>query len=229
MKLSDLPPGYGELRVPQHSLEGESSVLSGLLLDNEAWDRVGDLLTDQDFYRSEHKLIYGAIGVLVTSNKQADVITVYEYLQKNGQSEDAGGLSYLNTLAQYIPSANNIRRYAEIVHERSILRRLAKAGNDIATASFAADGKPVREVLDAAEQQVMAIGESNGRTEEGFKDLDSVVVSVIDRISALAEDPSLGLGLTSGFTDLDRMTSGFAPGDLVIIGGRPGSGKTSLG
>lgn len=228
MNLSDLPPGYGELRVPQHSLEGESSVLSGLLLDNAAWDQVGDLLLDTDFYRAEHKLIYAAIGTLLTANKQADVITVYEHLQKHGKAEDVGGLVYLNTLAQYVPSASNIRRYAEIVHERSILRRLAKAGNEIAAASFAADGKPVREVLDAAEQQVMSIGESNGRTEEGFKDLDSIVVSVIDRISALAEDPSLGLGLTTGFADLDRMTSGFGPGDLVIVGGRPGSGKTAL-
>ena len=99
-------------------MEAESSVLGGLLLDNSAWDRVGDLLVDQDFYRAEHKLIYASVGALINATKPADVITVFEHLHNQGKADDVGGLSYLNNLAQYVPSAANIRRYAEIVRER---------------------------------------------------------------------------------------------------------------
>ena len=113
-----------QLRIPPHSIEAESSVLGGLLLDNGAWDRVGDLLNDSDFYRYEHRLIYSAMNTLINASKPADVITVYEHLQSLGNSEEVGGLVYLNSLAQYVPSASNIRRYAEIVRERSILRKL---------------------------------------------------------------------------------------------------------
>ena len=115
-----------QLRIPPHSIEGESSVLGGLLLDNSAWDRVADLLSDQDFYRREHQLIYAAVKKLMDTSKPADVITVYEHLQNLGNADEVGGLGYLNALAQYVPSAANIRRYAEIVRERSILRKLVK-------------------------------------------------------------------------------------------------------
>ena len=125
-----------QLRVPPHSVEAESSVLGGLLLDNTAWDRMGDLLVDTDFYRHEHQLIYAAITSLVNSSKPADVITVSEQLQNQGKSEGMGGLAYLNSLAQYVPSASNIRRYAEIVRERSILRKLVTASDEIATNAF---------------------------------------------------------------------------------------------
>ena len=146
-------PGYSsdkqiaQLRIPPHSIEGESSVLGGLLLDNNAWDRVGDLLTDQDFYRAEHKLIYAAVGALINATKPADVITVYEHLQNQGKADEIGGLSYLNSLAQYVPSASNIRRYAEIVRERAILRKLLTASDEIATQAFNPKGKPVDEIL----------------------------------------------------------------------------------
>ena len=122
-----------QLRIPPHSIEAESSVLGGLLLDNGAWDRRGDLLVDGDFYRHEHKLIYAAIGGLINASKPADVITVFEQLQNLGKADDIGGLVYLNSLAQYVPSASNIRRYAEIVRERSILRKLVSAADEIAT------------------------------------------------------------------------------------------------
>src|SRR5688500_13689928 len=128
------------LRVPPHSIEAEQSVLGGLLLDNGAWDRVGDLLTDGDFYRYEHRLIYAAIGALINATRPADVITVYEHLQNLGKSEEVGGLTYLNALAQYVPSAANIRRYAEIVRERAILRKLVSASDEIATAAFNTQG-----------------------------------------------------------------------------------------
>ncbi|MDO8770883.1 MAG: DnaB-like helicase N-terminal domain-containing protein, partial [Burkholderiaceae bacterium] len=145
------------LRIPPHSVEGESSVLGGLLLDNGAWDRVGDLLVDEDFYRYEHKLIYAAVGALINATKPADVITVYEHLQNQGKAEDIGGLGYLNSLAQYVPSAGNIRRYAEIVRERSILRKLVAASDEIATHAFNPQGKAVAMILDDAEQKIFKI------------------------------------------------------------------------
>ncbi|MCX7255198.1 MAG: replicative DNA helicase, partial [Polaromonas sp.] len=156
--------GYGadrqiaQLRIPPHSIEGESSVLGGLLLDNTAWDRVGDLLADQDFYRHEHQLIYAAIGKLINDSKPADIITVYERLQSQGKAEEVGGLGYLNALAQYVPSAGNIRRYAEIVRERSILRKLVAASDEIATNAFNPQGKAVTAILDEAEQKILNIG-----------------------------------------------------------------------
>jgi replicative DNA helicase len=137
-----------QLRVPPHSIEAESSVLGGLLLDNSAWDRMGDLLIDNDFYRHEHKLIFGAIAALINGSKPADVITVYEHLQNQGKSEGMGGLAYLNSLAQYVPSASNIRRYAEIVRERSILRKLVTASDEIATNAFSPQGRAVEKILD---------------------------------------------------------------------------------
>lgn len=134
-------PQINQLRVPPHSIEAESSVLGGLLLDNAAWDRVADLVNDSDFYRYEHRLTYSAIATLVNASKPADVVTVYEHLQNLGKAEEAGGLAYLNSLAQYVPSAANIRRYAEIVRERAILRKLIAASDEIATAAFNTQGR----------------------------------------------------------------------------------------
>ena len=146
-----------QLRVPPHSIEGESSVLGGLLLDNEAWDRVGDVLVDDDFYRYEHRLIYATIGALINGNKPADVITVFEQLQSQGKAEEIGGLAYLNSLAQYVPSASNIRRYAEIVRDRSILRKLVTASDEIATNAFNPKGRLVSEIVDESEQKIFCL------------------------------------------------------------------------
>ena len=152
-----------QLRIPPHSIEAESSVLGGILLDNAAWDRVGDLLVDSDFYRYEHRLIFGAIAALVNASKPADVITVYEHLQNQGKGEETGGLSYLNSLAQYVPSAGNIRRYGEIVRERSIMRRLVTVGNDIADSAVTPSGKDVSQLLDEAESKVFEIAEAGAK------------------------------------------------------------------
>ncbi len=225
------PSGYGadrqiaQLRIPPHSIEGESSVLGGLLLDNTAWDRVGDLLADQDFYRHEHQLIYAAIGVLINASKPADIITVYERLQSLGKAEEIGGLAYLNALAQYVPSAGNIRRYAEIVRERSILRKLVAASDEIATNAFNPQGKAVTAILDEAEQKILNIGEQGGRSQQGFQSMHTLVGDLLDRVTEMAENPNEVTGVASGFHDLDRMTSGFQPGDLVILAARPSMGK----
>ena len=217
-----------QLRVPPHSMESESSVLGGLLLDNNAWERVGDLLVEGDFYRHEHKLIYEAIGKLINASKPADVITVYEHLQSMGKAEEVGGLLYLNQLAQYVPSATNIRRYAEIVRERSILRKLVTASDEIATNAFNPQGKTVERILDEAERQILAIGEEGSRMKQGFQSLDTLVVDLLDRVQEMADNPMDVTGVPTGFVDLDRMTSGLQAGDLVVLAARPSMGKTSF-
>jgi replicative DNA helicase len=217
-----------KLRVPPHSIEAESSVLGGLLLDNGAWDRVGDLLVDNDFYRHEHKLIYAAIGALINASKPADVITVNEYLQNQGKADEMGGLGYLNSLAQYVPSASNIRRYAEIVRERSILRKLVSASDEIATNAFNPQGKAIDRILDEAEQKIFNIGEEGSRMKQGFQSMDTLVVELLDRVQEMADNPNDITGVPTGFYDLDRMTSGLQPGDMVVLAARPSMGKTAF-
>jgi len=217
-----------QLRIPPHSIEAESSVLGGLLLDNAAWDRVGDLVSDRDFYRYEHRLIYAAIGALINASKPADVITVFEQLQNQGKAEELGGLTYLNSLAQYVPSAGNIRRYAEIVRERSILRKLVSASEEIATNAFNPKGRPVAAILDESEQKIFNIGEEGARTKQGFQAMDTLVVDLLDRVQEMADNPNDVTGVPTGFYDLDRMTAGFQAGDLIVLAARPSMGKTAL-
>jgi replicative DNA helicase len=217
-----------QLRIPPHSIEGESSVLGGLLLDNEAWDRVGDILQDSDFYRYEHKLIYAAIGALVNGSKPADVITVYEHLQNQGKAEEIGGLTYLNSLAQYVPSASNIRRYAEIVRDRAILRKLVSASDEIATNAFNPKGRPVADIVDESEQKIFNIGEQGKRNKDGFQAMESLVVKLLDRVQEMADNPNDVTGVPTGFYDLDRITAGLQAGDLIVLAARPSMGKTAL-
>ena len=229
-ELDDFTPDrqIAQLRVPPHSIEGESSVLGGLLLDNDAWDRVGDILQDADFYRYEHKLIYASIGALVNASKPADVITVFEHLQNQGKAEDIGGLVYLNSLAQYVPSAGNIRRYAEIVRDRSILRKLVSASDEIATNAFNPKGRPVSEIVDESEQRIFNIGEQGKRNKQGFQGMDSLVVQLLDRVQEMADNPSDITGVPTGLYDLDRSLSGMQAGDLIVLAARPSMGKTAL-
>jgi replicative DNA helicase len=214
--------------VPPHSIEAESSVLGGLLLDNTAWDRMGELLSENDFYRHEHKSIFAAISILINGSKPADVITVFEQLKNQGKAEGLGGLGYLNSLAQYVPSASNIRRYAEIVRERSILRKLVTASDEIATNAFNPQGRPVERILDEAEQKIFNIGEEGSRMKQGFQSMDTLVVDLMDRVQEMADNPNDITGVPTGFYDLDRMTSGLQAGDLVVLAARPSMGKTAF-
>jgi len=221
-------PQVAQLRIPPHSIEAESSVLGGLLLDNNAWDRVGDLLKESDFYRFEHRLIFTAVSTLINASKPADVITVYEALQSLGKAEEIGGLGYLNALAQYVPSAGNIRRYAEIVRERGILRKLVSASDEIATNAFNPQGRPVEKILDEAEQKIFNIGEEGSRMKQGFQSMDTLVVDLLDRVQEMADNPNDITGVPTGFIDLDRMTSGLQAGDMVVLAARPSMGKTAF-
>jgi replicative DNA helicase len=217
------------LRVPPHSIEAEQSVLGGLLLDNLAWDRAADLLTDSDFYRFEHRQIYAAIGALVGAAKPADVITVFEQLQTHGRAEDCGGLAYLNALAQSVPSAANLRRYAEIVRERAILRKLIAASDEIATNAFNPQGRAVAQILDEAEGKILKVGEEGARQRQGFQSIDKLMGALIDRVNELYENGAEDVtGVRTGFYELDRMTAGLQKGDLIVLAARPSMGKTAF-
>ena len=232
--LSNFDEGFSadqqiaQLRIPPHSMEAESSVLGGLLLDNKSWELVADILSEGVFYRYEHRQVFLGISALINASRPADVITVYEYLQSIGKAEEVGGLGYLNALAQYVPSASNIRRYAEIVRERAILRKLVTASDEIATNAFNTQGKPVPQILDEAEQKIFQIGEEGSRLKQGFQNMDQLAVILMDRVNQMADSPNDITGVPSGFVDFDKMTSGMQAGDLIVLAARPSMGKTAL-
>jgi replicative DNA helicase len=200
-----------------------------LLLDNSAWDRASDLLTQSDFYRHEHQLIFQAISQLVNASRPADVITVHEQLQNLGKSQDIGGVAYLNGLAQSVPSAANMRRYAEIVRERAILRKLVSASDTIATSAFDPQGRSVSTILDDAETRIFQIGEEGQRSKQGFHTMDKLVVDLLDRVQELADNGAEDVtGVRTGFYDLDKMTAGLQKGDLIVLAARPSMGKTAF-
>ena len=218
------------LKVPPQSLEAEQSVLGGLLLENGAADRIADLLTGEDFYSDPHRVLYRAIIELIVDNKPADVITVGEALVSLKKLDYVGGMPYLAALVENVPTAANIRRYAEIVRERAILRRLAAAGGEIADTAYNPMGRSVREILDGAETKVFEIAEHGARGQQGFQEIRPLLTQVVERIEFLynRDNPSDVTGVPTGFTDLDRKTSGLQEGDLVVIAGRPSMGKTAF-
>ena len=219
-----------QIKLPPHSVEAEQSVLGGLLLEATALDKVADLMTADDFYRHEHRLIFRQIVRLSEQAKPIDVITVAEALEIAGELDKVGGLPYLGGLAQNVPSAANIRRYGEIVRERSIMRKLAEVGTDIASSAYNPTGRDAAQLLDEAESKVFEIAEAGSKGKQGFIAMPPLLSQVVERIETLyARDyPSDITGTATGFTDLDRMTSGLQPGDLVIVAGRPSMGKTAF-
>jgi replicative DNA helicase len=223
-------PQVDALKLPPHSLEAEQSVLGGLLLDNDAADRIGDVVAEADFYSDAHRLIYGHVVRLVADGKPADVVTVSESLASAQKLDYVGGLAYLGALVGNVPTAANIRHYAQIVRDRSILRQLAATAGDIADSAFNPLGRSAKEILDQAEAKVLHIAEQGARGAQQIAPIGTLLAAVVDRIETLynREDPSDVTGVPTGFADLDRMTSGLQPGDLVVIAGRPSMGKTAL-
>ena len=216
------------LRVPPHSLEAEQAVLGGLLLDNSAWDKIGDFVAEADFYRADHRVLYHCISGLIEASRPADVITVSEALDRSGTLTDAGGLAYIAALAQNTPSAVNIRRYAEIVRERAVMRKLVGIGTEIAEGALNPLGKSADELINDAEARIFAISEQGSRGKQGFVEIRPLIAQVVERIDQLHSNPSDITGIPSGYVDLDKMTSGLQPGDLVIVAGRPSMGKTAF-
>jgi replicative DNA helicase len=216
------------VRVPPHSVEAEQAVLGGLMLDNSAWDAVADRITAEDFYRRDHQLIFAAIADLAARNEPLDAVTLAEQLERNNQLEESGGLDYLATLARETPSAANIRSYADIVRERAQLRRLISVGGEITTNAFNTEGRSVTELIDDAERRVFEIAESGRKTGSGFVPIRDLLGDMIDKLDMLHQNQGQLTGVSTGFTELDRMTAGLQPGDLVIVAGRPSMGKTSF-
>lgn len=215
------------LKVPPHSVEAEQSVLGGLMLSNPAWDEVGDMLSEGDFYRRDHRLIFRAIARLAERNEPFDVVTLSEQLDRLGELDNVGGLAFLGTIAKNTPSAANIKSYAGIIRERSILRQLIQVGTEIASDAYNPEGQSSKDLLDKAESRVFEIAEQ-GMRGSGFTPLRSLLVEAIDKIEMLFEQDNPITGVSTGYADFDAMTSGLQKSDLVIVAGRPSMGKTTF-
>ena len=215
-------------KVPPYSVQAERSVLGAIMLDNRAWDNIADLLSAEDFYQIEHRLIYEAMRHLAERQQPFDVLTLSEWLNQQQNLDRVGGDAFLYELVQNTPTAANVVSYAGIVREKSIFRSLIAAGTDIANYAFNPDGMESKEILDLAEQQVFRIANQQA-TGNGPIKIDKLLAETTETIDELFHSGGVITGLSTGFTDFDKMTSGFRPGDLVIIAGRPSMGKTVLG
>ena len=216
------------MRLPPHSIEAEQAVLGGLMIDSAAWDQVADRVSSDDFYRHDHRLIFSAAQSLVERNQPCDAVTLSGHLESQGLIDQVGGLSYLGTLARDTPTAANIKAYADIVRERSVLRQLITAGNSIVTSALAPEGREAREIVDDAERAVFEIAERGSRGKVGFRSVKAILPDVVTRIDELYNSEGMLTGISTGFKQLDEMTSGLQPGDLIIIAGRPSMGKSTL-
>ncbi len=215
------------LRVPPHSMEAEQSVLGGVMLDNQAWEKIVERVDEKDFYRFEHRLIFRAMQQLTAKHQPLDVITLSECLAEMNKLDDAGGLAHLIELAKNTPSAANVAAYADIVHERSVFRQLISVGNEIATSGFDTGGRTPVELLDDAERKVFQIAQQGSKT-SGPDNIKTLLARAVERVDKLFHAGSTVTGLPTGYNDLDDLTGGLQSSDLVIIAGRPSMGKTML-
>ena len=215
------------LRIPPNSLEAEQAILGGLLLNNSAWDDVAERVGARDFYRKTHRQIFEVIAQLVEEENPCDLVTVSQALTQLGQLEGIGGMTYLSELARNTPSAANITAYAEIVRERSILRQLISVSQNVADSAFKPEGRKSLEILDLAESAIFEIAEQQKKG-SGPQDIKSVLKKTVDRIDELYKNKSAITGVTTGFDELDKMTGGLQPSDMIVIAGRPSMGKTTF-
>ena len=216
------------LKVPPNSIEAEQSLLGGLMLDNAAWDKVADLIVASDFYRKDHRLIFGAIAELAETSNPCDVVTLSELLDNRDELEASGGLEYLAMLSNETPGAANVRAYAKILRERSTLRSLISAGNQISGSAFGTDGRSASDLVDQAERLVFEIAEKGSRGQVGFRHLKSILPDAVDRIDLLHQSGGDITGIPTGFTEFDKLTAGLQAGELIVIAGRPSMGKSTL-
>jgi len=216
------------LKIPPNSIQAEQSVLGGLMLDNQTWDSVADKVSEGDFYRKDHRLIFKTIEQLAEKQIPFDVITISEALESIGELENTGGLSYLGMLAKDTPSAANIVTYANIVRDRSVLRQLIHVGTEISDSAFNTEGRDTADLLENAEREVFKIAEQRQRGQGGFISIKSLLARAVDKIETLFEQEGTVTGAATGFTDFDELTSGLQPADLIIVAGRPSMGKTTI-
>ncbi len=216
------------LKVPPHSIEAEQAVLGGLLLSSRAWDEVADIITEADFYREDHRQIFRAIHELSDGGKPCDAVTVTEWFESRDLVDQIDGGAYISQLASSTPSAANVKAYAEIVREKSILRQLIDVGAEITSASFSSEGRDSRELLEEAERRVFAIGDQGLRTGSSFVSVQDTLKEAIEKIQELHEFEGEITGTHTGFKDFDKLTAGLQDSDLIIVAGRPAMGKTTL-
>ena len=217
------------LKIPPQSLEAEQSVLGGLLLNNEAWDKVAEKVVAVDFYSRSHRIIFETIGRLIEQGSPVDLVSLSEALKNEQQLQDAGGFVYLAEMIKNTPSAANIGAYADIVRERAITRDLIGVANEIAEAGFDTQGRSSAEILDLAESKVFQIAEQRANKSEGPENIHTVLEKTVDRIEQMSASAVDGVtGVSTGFSDLDKMTAGLQPSDLIIVAARPSMGKTTF-
>lgn len=216
------------LNLPPNSVQAEQALLGGLMLDKSAWDRVADRVSEEDFYRPDHRLIFGAIRALSERNEPCDAVTLSEYLEGRNELDQAGGLGYLASLVKDTPSAANVADYARIIHDRGLLRALIQAGNEIAASAYDTEGRQISELVDEAERKVFEIAEQGQRRGSGFVQLRQVLGKTIDQIDERYQNQEAVTGLSTGFDKFDELTAGLQSGDLIIVAGRPSMGKTTL-
>ncbi len=216
------------LRVPPHSVQGEQSVLGGLMLNSDAWNEISDKISSEDFYRREHQLIFKAMRALSEADQPLDVVTIAEELERRSELNDVGGMPYLGMLANETPTASNVPAYARIVREQSVMRQLIKVGNKIADSGYRPEGRPVDDLLDQAETEVFKIAEQKDKGRQGFQDIQALLTKTVDKIDELFNSDDALTGVSSGFSDFDGRTSGLQKADLVIVAGRPSMGKTTF-
>ncbi|MES3040271.1 MAG: replicative DNA helicase [Pseudomonadota bacterium] len=215
------------LKLPPHSLEAEQAVLGGLMLDEQAWDRVSDRIKEEDFYRRDHRLIFQAIVLLVNESNPRDALTVAETLTRLGELDNAGGIAYLGELVRNTSSATNIAAYGDIVRERSVLRQLIRISNEVSDTAFQPQGATAQDILDQAERKIFAIAEQQQKG-GGPQALRPLLQKALERIDKLFQSDDAITGLSTGFADLDDRTSGLQNSDLVIVAARPSMGKTTF-
>ncbi|GAB3093338.1 replicative DNA helicase [Lysobacter terrae] len=217
-----------QLRVPPQSIEAEQAVLGGLMLAPDAWDRVADRITDADFYRRDHQLIYRAIRELAEKNKPYDAVTLGEWFESMGLSEQVAGGAYLIELASTTPSAANIVAYADIVRDKAILRQLIDVGTDIVNNGFLPEGRDSSEILEDAERQVLAIAQANADGKTDFTPVTKALAEAFDLLQTRYANGDGVTGLPTGYVEFDMMTAGLQKTDLIILAARPAMGKTTL-
>ncbi|MES1932859.1 replicative DNA helicase [Salinisphaera shabanensis T35B1] len=217
-----------EAKLPPHSIEAEQSVIGGLLLSERAWDEVAGRINEEDFYRKDHRLLFRGLADLADTGQPRDLVTLTEWLRSRGLLDKAGGASYLGNLAADIPGAANIRAYADIVRERSIMRQLIRAGDMITGMGFDTHGLTAADLLESAEKEIFAIAERGRRGGEGPQGLNSILTKAVNRIEKLVANEGSFSGLPTGLHNFDKMTNGLQPADLLILAGRPSMGKTSF-
>lgn len=217
------------LKTPPHNIEAEQSVIGGLMLNNEAWDDVAERVIEEDFYQRGHRFVFSAMRKLIETQRPIDLVTLTEYLGQIGELDNCGGFAYLAEIQKNTPSSANIKAYADIVRERAVIREMIAAANEIAESGYDTQGRASAELLDVAESKVFRIAEKRAKSNEGPQNLGLILEKTIDRIEELGKQKHNGItGVSTGFSDLDKMTAGLQRSDLIIVAARPSMGKTTF-